>query len=202
MKKLQIEKQDLNAYLESSDIIDYQNKIIQQTIRSIASDCKNEIDIVKKIFEFVRDKISHSSDIKGEIVTYKASDVLLNKQGICYAKSHLLASLLRALNIPCGFCYQKLILDDEEESQLIIHGLNAVYLKTLKKWIRLDARGNKKGVDAQFSLDKEKLAFHIREELGEQDIMVVYAKPSSKVIKALKENSNIEELENNLPSEL
>lgn len=41
--------------------------------------------------------------------------------GICFAKSHLLAALLRCKSIPAGFCYQKLILDDETAPVLIYH---------------------------------------------------------------------------------
>jgi len=36
-------------------------------------------------------------------VTCKASDVLIYGTGYCYAKSHLLAALLRANAIPAGF---------------------------------------------------------------------------------------------------
>jgi len=43
----------------------------------------------------------------------------------------------------------------------------------MNKWVRLDARGNKTGVDAQFSIDEEKLAFPINEELGEKDYQVI-----------------------------
>lgn len=33
---------------------------------------------------------------------------ILSGSGICYAKSHLLAALLRANKIPAGFCYPRL----------------------------------------------------------------------------------------------
>lgn len=39
----------------------------------------------------------------------------------------------------------------------------------MDKWIRLDARGNKETVHAQFSLDEEILAFLVRLELNEVD---------------------------------
>ena len=39
----------------------------------------------------------------------------------------------------------------------------------MNKWIRLDARGNKENVHAEFCLDEERLAFPIRSELGEVD---------------------------------
>jgi len=37
-----------------------------------------------------------------------------------------------------------------------------VYLAEFNKWIRLDARGNKEGVNAQFSIDQEQLAYLVR----------------------------------------
>ncbi|MCD7809309.1 MAG: transglutaminase-like domain-containing protein [Erysipelotrichaceae bacterium] len=61
----------------------------------------------------MRDNISHSADINEDIITISASQVLVEGHGTCFAKSHLLAALLRCKSIPTGFCYQKLILDDE-----------------------------------------------------------------------------------------
>lgn len=81
-----------------------------------------------------------------DILTCTASEVLSAGHGICFAKSHLLAAILRCKSVPAGFCYQKLILDDETAPVLIYHGLNGVYIKEYQKWIRLDARGNKEGV--------------------------------------------------------
>ena len=49
-----------------------------------------------------------------------------------------------------------------------------IHLKSLNKWIRLDARGNKKGIEAQFSIEK-KLAFSINEKLDEKDSSITNA---------------------------
>ncbi|MBL0716467.1 MAG: transglutaminase family protein [Desulfosarcina sp.] len=68
--------------------------------------------------------------------------------GYCYSKSHLLAALLRANDIPAGLCYQRLTVSDNKPP-FCIHGLNAVYLEQ-HGWYRLDARGNKSGVTAEF----------------------------------------------------
>jgi transglutaminase-like putative cysteine protease len=46
-----------------------------------------------------------------------------------------------------------------EDGSWVLHGLAAVYLEQLDKWIRLDPRGNKPGVSADFSLDMEKIAY-------------------------------------------
>ena len=121
--------------------------------------------------------------------------------GICFAKSHLLAALLRCKSVPTGFCYQKLILDDETAPVLIYHGLNGVYIEEQKKWIRLDARGNKVGVNAQFSTDTEQLAFPVRPEKGEEDGFVIYPNPDKKILERLRKYKTRTELWDDLPTE-
>nr|WP_320193052.1 transglutaminase family protein [uncultured Desulfobacter sp.] len=72
----------------------------------------------------------------------KLHDVVLKyKTGYCYAKSHLLAALLRACNIPAGLCYQRLTIANNK-APFCLHGLNAVYLQR-HGWYRIDSRGNK-----------------------------------------------------------
>ena len=82
----------------------------------------------------------------------------------------------------------------------------------LEKWGYVDqlydapmdvyARGNKAGVQAEFSVGKEKLAFPVRKEWEEIDDFTVYPLPDVNVIQALKENETREELWNNLPDTL
>ena len=68
--------------------------------------------------------------------------------------------------------------------------------------IRLDARGNKVGVDASFSVTEEHLAFPVRTELGECDILIIYPRPDKNITQALKTNKTRTQLWNNLPKEL
>jgi len=165
--KLKPQFESLSHYIEASEIIDF-GRGTSCEIAKLAHDIflysSNKVDFIKNAFEYVRDKIHHSADISGKVVTCKASEVLKAGEGICYAKSHLLAALLRCNLIPTGFCYQRLILDEDEANYCIIHGLNAVYIEEFGKWIRLDARGNKPSVNAQFSFAEEKLAFLVRTE--------------------------------------
>lgn len=193
---------NISEYLKEDCVIDYNNEIIIQLADSLYKKADSEINFIKLAYEFVRDSISHSADINEDTVTCTASEVLNAGHGICFAKSHLLAALLRYKSIPTGFCYQKLILDDETAPVLIYHGLNGVYIKEYKKWIRLDARGNKEGVNAQFSMDKEQLAFPIRPEKGEKDIFIVYPDPDTKVLDKLRRNKTRTELWTDLPTEL
>jgi len=193
---------NIDKYLESSNIIDYTTKSITDLAEFLFAESNDTMDYIKNTYEYVRDQISHSADAGEDVITCSASEVLVAGHGICFAKSHLLAALLRVKGIPCGFCYQKLILDDETAPVLIYHGLNGVYLEEYKKWIRLDARGNKEGVNAQFSVETEQLAFPIRPEKGEEDSFVVYPEPDESIIKALRENRTRTELWQNLPTEL
>ncbi|MBC9786185.1 transglutaminase domain-containing protein [Heliobacterium chlorum] len=197
-----LETDDLDAYRKSSDIIDYQVAAIRERAVRITEGIQDDLEIIRTVYHFVRDEIAHSVDIQGTVVTCKASEALEHRQGICYAKAHLLAALLRSLGIPTGFCYQKLVLDDEDKPWLVLHGLNAVYIESLKKWIRLDARGNKAGVTAEFSTVEEKLAFEVRTELGEQEDLMIYVRPSTNAVHALTHSKTVEELLAHLPAEV
>lgn len=192
----------IDSYLKATDIIDYENEIIQKLADRLFSKAENKTDYIRVAFEFVRDNIEHSADYNREEVTLKASEVVVKGHGICFAKSHLLAALLRCKGIPTGFCYQRLILDDETAPYLILHGLNGVYIEELDKWIRLDPRGNKEGVNAQFSLSEEILAFPIRKEKCEEDILIVFDTPDQNVISALEKYKSRKSLWQNLPKEL
>ena len=160
---------DLSEYLKETNCIDFSNILIVQKVDVLKSASSDKLDYIERAYKFVRDEIPHSWDAKLTVVSKNASDVLKNKTGICWTKSCLLAALLRANKIPSGISYQYLTRADDASDGYIIHALNTVYIDSLKKWIRLDARGNKPGVNAQFSLEKEILAFPARPEFGEKD---------------------------------
>ena len=115
--------------------------------------------------------------------------------GYCFVKSHLLAALLRANNIPAGLRYQRLTITDVPP--YCLHGLNAVYLKPFG-WYRLDARGNKQGVSAEFCPPIEKLVFSIATQ-GEADLPEIWAEPLPIVVQVLKHYKTVQEVANNLP---
>ena len=193
---------NIDAYLKEDTVIDFRNKAIMQLADTLYQGTRNDVEYIKKAYEYVRDHISHSADINEDILTCSATEVLEARHGICFAKSHLLAALLRYKSIPAGLCYQKLILDDETAPVLVYHGLNGVYVKDYEKWIRLDARGNKQGINAQFSLEKEQLAFPVRPEKGEEDGWVIYPKPDVKILEKFEKYKTRTELWDDLPDEL
>ncbi|MDB2705441.1 transglutaminase family protein [Pseudomonadota bacterium] len=185
----------MNKYLESTEYIDWDNPDILARAKMLAEDTSTSEEITRACFEFVRDEIKHSWDYKLNPVTYKASDVLNHGTGYCYAKSHLLAALLRANTIPAGLCYQRLTITDSPP--FCLHGLNAVYLEPFG-WYRIDARGNKPGVLAEFSPPIERLAFPIATK-GEADLPEIWSEPLPAVIQVLKQYRTVQGVANNLP---
>jgi len=186
----------MEKYLVSSKIIDWDHPDIMSKAKELSHDLSNHEDIAKACYEFVRDEIKHSNDFKLNPVTCKASDVLKHKTGYCYAKSHLLAALLRANEIPAGLCYQRLTIENDEPP-FCLHGLNAVYLPAIG-WYRIDARGNKEGVNAKFTPPTEQLAFPIIVE-GEADLTEIWSEPLPDIVSVLNQSKTYEEVANNLP---
>lgn len=178
------ETPDLSAYLAADDVIDHHDPVVRETAALLAEGTRNAHEYAEAAFEYVRDAIPHSFDSGDPRVTWRASDVLEQRNGICYAKSHALTALLRSRGIPAGLCYQRLTEDDGSDPAL--HGLIALRLPGADRWSRLDARGNKPGVDAQFSLVTERLAFPVRPELGECDYPLVHAAPLPAVVACLR----------------
>ena len=186
----------MKEYLKSSKYIYREKPKIKELAKYLSSDLSSEEDIVKNCFEWVRDNIKHSSDYKLNPVTCKASEVLIHETGYCYAKSHLLAALLRANKIPAGLCYQRLSIEDDG-APYCLHGLNAVYLKKYG-WYRIDPRGNKKEVNAQFMPPKEKLAFPINLK-EEANLPEIWSEPLPVVVSVLEKYKTYEEVYYNLP---
>lgn len=196
MRRCSISSLSLIKYLEESEIIDFNHTKVIEKAKDLAKDLKSDEEIARACFMFVRDEIHHSGDYKDNITTLKASEVLEHKTGWCYAKSILLAALLRANNIPAGLCYQRLSCGEYKEGIYCLHGLNAIYLKEYG-WYRVDARGNKKGADARFTPPKEKLAFELAE--NEFDLKEIYSNPLPEIVDALKKYETYDDMINNFP---
>ena len=186
----------LDQYLKATDVVDWHQPSVIALARTLAPDGSDPVAIARRCFEWVRDEIRHSWDYSLNPVTCSASEVLEHGTGLCYAKSHLLAALLRASGIPAGFCYQRLSRDEPGEPYCL-HGLNAVYLPAYG-WYLVDARGNKPGVDAQFAPPVPGLAFEIR-FTGEYDLSGILADPRPDVVAALRRFDDINDVWAHLP---
>ena len=197
------ESDNLSDYLQSDSIIDWQTPAVRQKALELTSSLTDEVEKARCLYEWVRDTIPHSHDADTDIVTCTASEVLEHGTGICFAKSHLLAALLRAVNIPAGFCYQVLRRDPSaDDDETVLHGFNAIYLVSLGKWIRVDARGNTNGINAQFDLKKEQLAFAMDAAADEFIYEAIFAAPVERVVERLKMYDSLSELWLDLPESL
>src|SRR5216683_4171267 len=118
----------MEKFLRDTEAIDWTDPAVFSKARDLSKSTTGVHEIVRRCFEWVRDSIQHSADFQRNPVTCSASEVLSSGTGYCYAKSHLLAALLRANRIPAGLCYQRLTIQDDKPP-FCLHGLNAVYLQ-------------------------------------------------------------------------
>ena len=186
----------MKPYLKETHIINWRHPDILTLAAELSQECTSPVEIAKNCFEWVRDNIDHSWDFKRNPVTYIASDALKHSTGYCYAKSHLLCALLRPNQIPAGFCYQRLSIENTGPPYCL-HGLNAVFLDDYG-WYRMDARGNKAGVNTQFTPPMEQLAFAAAGKL-ESDFIEIWPAPLDIVISVLKMGHTYQEVYDNLP---
>jgi transglutaminase-like putative cysteine protease len=187
----------LDEYLKSDEIVDWQTPEVAGKARELAGSLSDPVEQARTLYLWVRDAIPHSNDAGLDILTCTASEVLRHGTGICFAKSHLLAALLRALGIPAGFCYQALRLDPPVNNELVLHGFNGIYLAG--RWLRIDPRGNTGGIDAQFNLEREQLAFATDAAAGEFMYPEIFARPEAGVVERLKRYESRKRLWEDLP---
>ncbi|MGF1457745.1 MAG: transglutaminase family protein [Leptolyngbyaceae cyanobacterium] len=186
----------MKDYLDNTSVINWQHPAIRQLAANLAQGQNTPTAIAQRCFVWVRDEVKHSADYQLNPVTWRASDVLHHRTGYCFAKSHLLAALLRAHQIPAGFCYQRLSINDDG-APYSLHGFNAVHLAPWG-WYRLDCRGNKPRVEAQFSPPHEQLAYSTILP-GEMDFKTVLAEPLTMVVQALQAYSDWKVVRQQLP---
>ena len=58
----------MEEYLMETPSIDYRNHLIQDKVQELINQSEDELDYIKRCYIFVRDEISHSWDIKTEVV--------------------------------------------------------------------------------------------------------------------------------------
>lgn len=187
----------MEPFLQEHPYIDYSHPLIRAKAAELFDGLEDDIQKAKAAYEFVRDEIPHTFDIQSDTITAKASDVLKYKTGICHGKANLLAALLRSQGIPTGFCYQRLTLLDDDSKGYVVHCYNAVYLNG--RWIRLDARSNKPGINAQFSLAEPVLAYPCRQQYDEYFWPGIYAAPHPATMRVLEEAKCLQDVLDNLP---
>jgi transglutaminase-like putative cysteine protease len=186
----------MNEFLQPTTVIDSTCPNIVAAAAEIVGNATEDEEIARRCFMWVRDCVRHSSDHRIQIVTCTASEVLKHRVGFCYAKSHLLAALIRARGIPAALCYQRLAVDSAG-SAFCLHGLTAVLLQR-HGWYRVDPRGDKPGVATDFRPPVEQLAFTPKLP-GEADLPGRFADTLPCVVAALRQWSTADQLALNLP---
>ena len=185
-----------SPYLAPSAVIDWQHPAVSALADQLRSPSSGVTETTRRCFEWVRDNIDHTSDFSRDEVTCSASEVLQAGTGFCYAKSHLLAGLLRACGIPAGLCYQRLSIDGKG-APFCLHGLNAVLLPDVG-WYRIDARGDRDDIRTAVAPPHEQLAFSVTLS-GEFDFPEIWPDPASIVVRALSTARTATELTAQLP---
>lgn len=186
----------MDEFLQPTAIIDSNHPAIIAAAAEIAGDARDDEDVARRCFEWVRDAVKHSVDAQSPVVTCTASDVLQHRVGFCYAKSHLLAALLRARGIPSALCYQRLAYDDTA-SAFFLHGLVAIHLAR-HGWYRVDPRGNKPGIFSGFEPPVERLAYATNRP-GEADVPGRFADAMACVVTTLRKYATATDVRANLP---
>jgi len=189
---------EMSEFLQPTMVIDSAAGTIVAAAAEIAGDATDDEQVARRCFLWVRDFVRHSSDHRIPIVTCTASEVLKHRVGFCYAKSHLLAALLRARGIPAALCYQRLSLDSAG-SAFCLHGLVAVLLQH-HGWYRVDPRGDKPGITTDFRPPVEQLAFTPRLP-GEMDLPGRFPDALPCVVSALQKWPTADEVAMNLPDQ-
>jgi len=186
----------MTKFLQATAIIDCDHPQIIAAAREIAGDAATDEQTTRQFFLWVRDQVRHSSDCQIPTVTCTASQVLEHRVGFCFAKSHLLAALLRAKNIPAALSYQRLLLNSEDKTYCL-HGLVSVYLQK-HGWYRIDPRGNKPGIKTDFCPPVEQLAFSLKYP-GEFNVPGRYADVLPAVASVLQKYTIADDVMKNLP---
>ncbi|MFA7430974.1 MAG: transglutaminase family protein [Rhodospirillaceae bacterium] len=187
---------DLSTYLQMTTVIDADHPAVTALAARLAEGLKSPAETAAACFAWVRDEISHTGDVGQGPVPCRASDVLAARTGFCYAKSHLLAALLRANGIPAGLCYQRLSIDGVG-APFCLHGMVAVHLPDIG-WYRCDPRGDKPGIATRFTPPTESLAYAPALP-GECDIPGIHPAPLPQVAEALTRHATCAALADDLP---
>jgi transglutaminase-like putative cysteine protease len=190
-----------NGYVEDTIVVDWQTPAIVARARALAETVTGDEGKARACYEFVRDEIVHTADAGRDELPCRASEVLAAGTGIGFSKSHLLAALLRALGIPAGFCYQ-VVRRAPDAPEMLLYGFNAVYLASRERWILLDARGNKPGLDARFEVAAPRLAVQADPARGEWLYPSIWTRPAPVVVDLLSRNKSLARIADHIPAEL
>lgn len=199
------ETEELGRYLEDTITIDWQTPAVSERARELLAGRERPEDRVRVLFEFVRDEIDHSFDIDTNETPCRASEVLAEGTGLCYAKSHLLAGLLRYAGFPTGFCYARVNARSGAGAggDFALHGFNATWWAAGERWIFLDPRGGPPELATECRFEAPwSLAHRPDVEAGESFLPLIYKRPARRIIDLLERAPDLAAVRRNLPGSI
>lgn len=91
----------VGQYLESTAIIDCDNKAVQEKAQEVTRGKEGAIEKAKSLFRYARDEIKYNPYLPRYLPEhFRASNTLARKEGFCVQKAVLLVALSRAVGIP------------------------------------------------------------------------------------------------------
>jgi transglutaminase-like putative cysteine protease len=179
----------ITPFLACSPLIACTHPAVRVRARELVHDAENEEEQIRRLYTFVRDTIIHSADTDQSRLIWKAPQVLSAGHALCFGKSHLFVALCRAVGIPAGLCYQRL---KKESGGYVLHGLAAVWIEEEERWIRVDPRGNKPGINAQFDpAGDEKIAYPVMDDPGEWLDPNIYPEPWDSIVRLYENTQDV-----------
>lgn len=131
---------EIKKYLQSTPIIDANNKKIMQIADTLFKDTTNTLIIIDKALSFVQGFIIPSDSIAKQIDvgvcrTLDVNTIIETKKGTCGENSNLFIALMRYMNIPTryavGYCYFP------EQNWISTHAWPECYIKDIG-WCAVD----------------------------------------------------------------
>jgi transglutaminase-like putative cysteine protease len=184
-----IQPDTITPYLACSQLIACTHPAIRTRAQQLIRGAYDESEGINNLYSYVRDEIAHSVDIGQSMLVWKPVQIISSGHALCFGKSHLLTALCRVIGIPAGLCYQRI---KKGNGSYILHGLVAIWFEDDERWIRLDARGNKPGIDARFNPHgDEQIAYPVIDDPGEWMDPYVYVEPWDSVIHLLESSGDV-----------
>lgn len=180
----------VTPYLACSRLVSCTHPAVRTQAKELTHEYHDEHDQIQMIYRYVRDTIAHSVDAGQNTLVWKPSRIMNAGHALCFGKAHLFVALCRSIGIPAGFCYQRIRCED---NTYVLHGLTAVWLEETEQWVRVDARGNKPGIEAEFNPSgEEKIAYPLGDDPGEWFDPVIYPEPWAGLVSLLNSSPDVE----------
>ncbi|WP_417595069.1 transglutaminase-like domain-containing protein [Oceanospirillum sp.] len=182
----------MNPFLRSTQIVNWDHPEVLALASYLSKQSEAPQVFIAKTFDWVCDHIEDTEVCQKAADILRASDVLVQKRGCCFAKSHLLAALLRANGISAGFAYQA-VENERGKPSYRLHGLNTVYLPR-SGWCDLDTMGHWQNIEKYSGPPDIRLSYP-----DAMRIKGVWPNPLSCVVSAFSDNLPIPTLYCNSP---